>query len=269
MVRKTWPGYVALYKDRRGNKITVKSLSFPPEERMFKVAGGLRKFRRIKYKQTLQEVIIVARSTKAKPKAAAKGSSRRKKQEEVVVTDDEIDELESVDELEDDEDLDDDEDVDEEDEDEEEEDEDEDEPDDEEDEDEDDEDEDDEEDEAPPKRAKKPRQTRAAAEGMIGSNEIAERAGVDARTLRMVLRKHSVAKDPETRRYQWKSWNDKTVKNILKWLKAGEADEIKKESLDKLKETQAAKKAAKAKAAKKTGSSKKKAKKRPVEDDDE
>lgn len=260
MVRKTWPGYIALYRDRRGNEVIVKSIGEPPEVRKFKVQGGIRNFHCVKYKQHLQEVLIVARATK-KP---AKGKK-------ATVTDDEIDELESVDELEDededleDEDLEDEDDEEEDDE----EDEDEDEPDDE---DEDDEDEDDdEEDEAPPKRSKKPRKSRAAADGMIGTNEIADKAGVDSRTLRMVLRKHKVAKDPETRRYQWKSWNDKTVKKILAWLKAGEADDIKKASLDKLKKDQDAKRAAKKKAAGKKGTAAKKpaTKKRRRKSEDE
>lgn len=272
IVRKTWPGYIALYRDRRGVEVRVKSITKPPETRKFKVQGGLRTFRRIKYKQCLQEVLIVARATK-KP-ASKKGASRRKKQEDVEVTDDEIDELESMDELDDDEDLED-EDVEEEEEDEEEdEDEDEDDEDDEDepdDEDEDeDEDEDDEEEEAPPKRSKKPRQSRAAAEGKIGTNEIATKAGVDSRTLRMVLRKHNVKKDPETNRYQWDSWKNPTVKKILKWLESGEADDIKKESLNKLKETQEKKRAAAKKAAGKKGKkSTGKKRRRVVEEDDD
>lgn len=269
VVWKTWPVYIALYKDRKGNKVVVKAIGEPEEVRKFKVHGGVRNFKLVKYKRSLQEVPIVARATK---KPARKNKS-------TVVTDDEIDELESVDELEEDEDLEDDElDEDEEDE-EEDEDEDDDEPEDEEDED-DEEDDDEEEDEAPPKRASKPRKSRAAADGMIGTNEIAKKAGVDSRTLRMVLRKHKVPKDAETRRYQWKSWNDKTVKKILKWLEAGEADDVKTESLNKLKETQAAKKAESEKAAskssKKNGGKKsskaapaKKRRKRVVEDDDD
>jgi hypothetical protein len=246
----------------------VKSITEPEKTRKFKVQGGLRTFTLIRYKQHLQEVLIVARAAKSKPK------NKRAAKKQTVVTDDEIDELESVDELEEDEELEDEELEEEEDDDEEEDEEDEEDEDEPDDEDEDeDEDEDDEEDEAPPKRAKKPRQSRAAADGKIGTNEIAEKAGVDSRTLRMVLRKHKVPKDPETRRYQWDSWNNKTVKNILKWLKEGEADEIKKESLNKLKETQEAKRAAK----KKTGTSTKKStktgtkkkKRRPVEDEDD
>lgn len=262
MVRKTWPGYVALYKSKRGDKIIVRSVTYPPETRKFKVAGGLRVFRRVKFKQSLQEVIIVARATKKPAKKAPakkRGASRRKKQEEVEVTDDEIDELESVDELDEDEDDDLEEEDDDLDEDEEDED---DEP---EDEDEDEDDEDDEEDEEPPKRAKKPRQSRAAADGLIGTNEIAEKAGVDSRTLRMVLRKHKVAKDPETRRYQWPSWKNKTVVKILKWLEEGEADDVKTESLEKLKksqETKASKKKTKKPAAKKR-------RRRVVEEEDE
>jgi hypothetical protein len=248
--------------------VKVKSVTKPPKEREFMVHGGKKKFKRIKYKPYMQEVLIVARATKTPAK-----NKRASKKKEVEVTDDEIDELDSVDELEDE--LEEQEvEGDELDEDEEDEDEDEDEPEDEdEDEDEEDEDEDDEEDEEPPKRAaKKPRQSRAASDGMIGTNEIATKAGIDGRTLRMVLRKHNVKKDPETRRYQWKSWNDKTVKKILAWCKAGEADDIKKESLAKLKDSQEKKRAAKKGAeSKKSGkkSSTKKKRSRPKDEDDE
>jgi hypothetical protein len=250
----------------------VKSITEPQQTRKFKVQGGLRTFTLIRYKQHLQEVLIVARAAKTKPK------NKRAAKKAAVVTDDEIDELESVDELEEeeleDEELEDEEDEDEEEDDEEdEEDEDEDEPDDEDEDDEEEDDEDDEEEEEPPKKSRKPRQSRAAADGMIGTNEIATKAGVDSRTLRMVLRKHKVKKDPETRRYQWKSWNDKTVKNILKWLKDGEAEDIKTESLNKLKKTQEEKRAAAKKAGtttkKKTKTGTKKKRRRPVEDDDD
>jgi hypothetical protein len=221
--------------------VKVKSVTKPPKEREFMVHGGKKKFKRIKYKPYMQEVLIVARATKTPAK-----NKRASKKKEVEVTDDEIDELDSVDELEDE--L-------------------------EEQEVEGDELDEDEEDEEPPKRAaKKPRQSRAASDGMIGTNEIATKAGIDGRTLRMVLRKHNVKKDPETRRYQWKSWNDKTVKKILAWCKAGEADDIKKESLAKLKDSQEKKRAAKKGAeSKKSGkkSSTKKKRSRPKDEDDE
>ena len=246
-------GYIALYKSSGGNKVVTKTLDYPPEVRKFKVPGGIKKFKRVSYKEARVEVFIVAKATK---------KSTKKKNTEV--TDDELDELESVDDLEEevdedleDEDVDEDEDEDEDEDDEDEDEDDEDEPDDEDDEDE------DEEDEEPPKRKKgksKPRQSRAAKEGLVGTQEIAKAAGCDARTLRMVLRKHKVAKDEESGRYQWKSLNDPTVKKILKWIKAGEADSIKKESLDKLKAKKAAEKTAKSKdaASKTTGKKKKK-----------
>lgn len=248
----------------------VKSITEPPETRKFKVPGGLRTFTRVRYKRHLQEVLIVARATK-------KPAPKKKGRKNVEVTDDEIDELESVDELEEDEDLEDDdldEDDEDTDEDEEDDDEDEDEPDDEDEdvEEDDDEDDDEEDEEEPPKRSKKPRKSRAAAEGKIGTNEIAEKAGVDSRTLRMVLRKHKVKKDVETKRYQWDSWKNPTVKKILQWLKDGEAEEIKQESLSKLKETQEAKRAAakkKPKKGTKPAAGTKKKKRRVVEDDED
>jgi len=273
MTRKTWPGYVALYKSKRGDKIVVRSITKPPPVRKFKVAGGIRNFYLIKSKKHLQEVLIVARTTKKPAKKAPakkRGASRRKKQEDVEVTDDEIDELESVDELDEDEDdLEEDEDEDLEEEDEDEEEDDEDEPEDEDEDDEEDEDEDDEEDEEPPKRSRKPRQSRAAADGKVGTNEIAQKAGVDSRTLRMVLRKHKVKKDSETRRYQWSSFKHPTVVKILKWLEDGEADDVKTESLDKLKKTQEAKRAKSGKKAKKPAAKKRRRKVVEEDEDDE
>ena len=107
---------------------------------------------------------------------------------------------------------------------------------------------------------------------MIGTAEIAEAAGVDSRTLRMVLRKHSVAKDEETGRYEWPSLNHKQVKQILKWIKAGEADNIKQDAFNKLKERKAAKEdeapATKSKKAKDKAKKNKKSKRVVVEDDE-
>ncbi len=252
-------GYVSLYKAKGGQTIKVKTLDVPPETRKFKVQGGIRKFKRVKCKQTKVEVILVAKSTK-------KGKGKQ-----AEVTDDELDELETVDDLE--EELDDLEDDDEEDEDEDDDDEDEeddeDEDDDDEDEDEDDEDddedEDDEEEEAPKSKKKsKQRQSRAAANGRVGTAEVAEHCGVDARTLRMVLRKHKIEKDEESGRYEWKSLNHPTVKKVKKLIDKGEADNIKQESLQKLKDKKAAEKDAKAKTDKK---GKKKGKKSKDEDE--
>jgi hypothetical protein len=86
-----------------------------------------------------------------------------------------------------------------------------------------------------------PGKSRAAANGKIGTAEIAAKGKTDARTLRMVLRKHEVAKNPETNRYEWDSWDDKAVKNILKLLKSGEAENVKQEGLQRLKDSKDAK----------------------------
>jgi hypothetical protein len=230
-------GYVALYRAKGGATIVVKTLTPPPETRTFKVAGGIRKFKRVKYKQHLQEVLIVAKSTKTKGKG------------KTDITDDELEDLETVDDLEDLEDeVDEDEEEDE------------------------DEDEDDEEEEPPTKASRKkakskPKQSQASKNGKVGTAEVAEAAGVDGRTLRMVLRKHSVPKDEETGRYEWSSLKAPEVKKILKWIEKGEAQDIKNEALDKLKAKKAAEKDAKAKTSK--TSKKKGKKKRVVEDDDD
>jgi hypothetical protein len=217
-------GYIALYKSPRGDSLVVKSLSPPPEVRKFRVAGGTRKFKRVSYKIQLQEVIIVAKSTKA---------AKNKKSAEV--TDDEIDELDGLEDL--DEELEEDEDVEEEDEDEEDEDEDE----------EEDDDEDEEEEEPAPKKSKK-RQSQAAKNGKVGTAELAEDLGIDSRTLRMVLRKlrendDTYAPDSETGRYQWNSLKDPQVKKIKKAIKDGLDKQIKSESLQKLKERKEAERA--------------------------
>jgi hypothetical protein len=193
---------------------------YPPPKRK---KMGNRVYRLVDTTQSTQEVIIMAKATKKAP----------------VVTDDELEELDALEELDD---LDED------------------------DEEEtvadaelvedDDEDEDDEEAEpAPKKRARqakndastpdsKPSRSRTT-DGKVGTREIAEAAGVDGRTLRMVLRKHQVPKDPETGRYEWDSMKAKPVRQILKWIENGEAQDIKTAALDKLKADKAAKKAAK------------------------
>jgi hypothetical protein len=84
----------------------------------------------------------------------------------------------------------------------------------------------------------------------------------------MVLRKHNVEKDAETGRYEWSSMNHKTVKQILRWIEKGEHNDIKKDSLDRLKAKKAAEKA-EAPAAKKKNKKGKKSKRVVVEDDDE
>jgi hypothetical protein len=190
--------------------------------------------------------------------AATKGKSRTKKK-----ADEELEDIEGLEELEEavDEDTDDESDDDESTDDE-----------DESDEDESDEDDDGEEVETPKskkkdkkKKEKKPKQSRAAKEGKIGTAEIAAKAGCDARTLRIVLRKHEIAKDEESGRYEWASFEDKTVKKIMKLLADGAADDAKKESFDKLKE----KAGKKEKKGKKDKKSKKKKKDEDSDEDDE
>jgi hypothetical protein len=249
IIRKEWPGYVALYKSKGGEKLIVRSLTPPPEVRTFKVAGGLRKFKRVKYRFHLQEVIIVA-------KAATKKKKNPKSNE---ITDDELDELEGVEDLDDLDEEEEEEEV-EEDEDDEEEPEDED----------DDEDEDEEEEEAPKskKKSKKPKQSQAAKNGKVGTAEVAEYCGIESRALRMVLREHEIPKDEESGRYEWPSLKSKQVQKIKKLIDSGEAKKIQQRSLDKLKERKAAEKKAKANDPKaKTKKTKKK--KKAVEDDDE
>lgn len=201
----------------------------------------------------------------------ARATKKKTKVEDIEDTElDELEGLEDLDELEDLDDLD--ADV------EEDEDEDEDlEDDEDEDEDEDDDDDDDEEDEEPapaPKRRGRPagktsastkskapaKKTKKAVEkDFVSSSDVAEHLGVDTRTLRMVLRKHNIEKDPDSSRYQWSSLNHPTVKKIAKLIKSGEATNIRKEQLDKLKTVQAEKRAAKkaAPATKAKGKSKK------------
>lgn len=232
-------------------EVTVTTPYKPDRVRKFKAAGGVRKFTAVKAKSTTREVMIVAKAAKKAPK--------NKKAAEAEVTDDELEELteDDLDDLEDElEDLEDDDEVETEDE-------------DVEDDESDDEDEEDEDEEpAPKKKGMKARQSRAKSNGKVGTAEIAEEAGVDARTLRMVLRKHQVPKDEETGRYEWDSLENKTVKKILKWIKAGEADAIKKEGLDRLKAQQEKKRAAKKEGGKKNKKGGKKAKK-VVEDEED
>jgi hypothetical protein len=263
-IRKLMPSYTALYRSQSGDTIVVRTLSPPPEKRKFRSVGGVRTYTKVKERYHLQEVIIVAKSAKTKTKKSAE------------VTDTELDELEGIEELDDLEDELEDEVGDEEEPDDEEEDEDE-------DEDEDDEDDDEEEEEVPAskngrgKKASKPRQSRAAADGLVGTQEVAEFCGVSSRELRMVLRKlrekdTAFQPDSETGRYQWKSLKDPRVKKIKKAIDSGLHKKIRDESLNRLKEQNAAKKAEKendARAKTKKSSGKKNKKKRVVEEDDE
>ena len=239
--------------------ITTYTVSKPPKYRSFRSAGGIRKYKAVEIKTKLTEVIIVA-STKNRKKP---------------VKDEELEELEALEELEELDDEEEEEEVDEvedDDEDEEDEEEDEDEEDDEEEEDEDDEEEEDE--EPTPKRRNKSAakaSTKKASskrgsrpdDGKVGTQEVAEHFGVDGRTLRIVLRKHGIEKDPDSNQYRWKSLKSPEVIKIGKLLKGGAAEKAKKESLDKLKARKAEATNAKSTTAKKSTSTtaKKKGKK--------
>lgn len=194
-------------------------------------------------------------------------SAKKPAKSKKTVTDDELEELDGLEELDELEDEDEDEDEVE------------DEP---EDEDEDD-DEDDEDEEPAPKKGKKaskkpakPRQSRAAADGMVGTQELAADLDVTPRELRMVLRKLRekdpvYAPDSETGRYQWKSLKDKQVLKIKKAIASGLHKQIRDESLQKLKDQKAAEKAASSNdASAKTNKKNKKGKKKAkvVEDDE-
>lgn len=234
----------------------------PTKHRTFRVSvkPGRRKFKAVRVQHTKKEVIYVAKKTKNK------------------LSEEELEELEDLEDLEDlDDEDEDEEDVEEEELDEEDEDDDDDEEDDE-DEDEDDEveddDEEDEEEEAPPKKTKSKKSTkkaskkgksRASSDGRVGPQEIAAECGIDARAVRMVLRKHNIEKDEDSGRYSWSSMKHPEVRKVVKLIKEkGEAEKVKKEGLDKLKSSKTRK-------TKKKSSSKASSKKRKksTDEDDE
>lgn len=219
--------YTALY--RRGRtKITVKSLAEPPRLKTLRTSKGPLPFKLVSFKPTTREVIIVAR-TKNRKKPVEEEIEELEALEELEELDDEDEEeIEDVEEVEDDEDEPDDEDDDE-----------------------------DEDDEPPVKKSRsktkttttkkartKPAQSRASANGKVGTQEVAEHFGVDGRTLRMVLRKHEVAKDPDSGRYEWSSLTNREVVRIGKLIKGGAATAVKKEQLDKVKNRKSTKTAA-------------------------
>jgi cobalamin biosynthesis protein CobT len=232
-----------LYK-WKDQKVIVTTLVPPEKYQVFRVpTKGNRRFKAVKIQTLHREVIFLAK-TKSKKSEKAKKKSKDKDE---VVSDDELDELEDLEEL--------DEEVEDEDEDEEEsedEDEDEDSDDDEDDEEEDDEeeededDEDDEEDEdeeeEKPKSKKKGKKSSKNSDGKIGTKEIADYCGVDARKLRMVLRSKKGSEirkeiqDPDTKQYRVSSVKHPAVKRLKKLIDAGAADEVTKESLGKLKD---------------------------------
>lgn len=247
--------YTATYKNGKKGKgkkvVIIRTINKPPPpQKELQLAGdALRLFTRTKLTKSKRKAIVIMATTKTKK------SSKKSKTREKPVEDETLEELTDLEEIEeeDEETTDDDETT----------------TDSTDDEDSDDEDSDDDEDDdeevAPPPKSKKKKKksSRAKDNGKVGTQEIAEAAGVDSRTLRMVLRKHEVEKDPESGRYEWESLEHKTVKQILKWIAKGEAKDIKQESLDKLKEKKAKKEGTKVK------KKNKKKKKETEEEDDE
>lgn len=115
-----------------------------------------------------------------------------------------------------------------------------------------DEDEDEDPDEAPKarKRSKSKAKPKKKEREGIGTKEVADAAGITSRSLRMYLRaKGYQPKDDREGRYHWSSLNHPEVKQILKEIKAGEADKENKAKLAALKEKKAATKKAPAKKA--------------------
>lgn len=255
--------YSAVYRSRSGDTIVIRrSITPPAKVRHFQGAGtALKRYKLVQFKQATREVCIVAKSTKTKKNAKSK-----------EIEDTELEELEALEDLDD---LDD-EDEDEEDEEDEDVEEDEDEDDDDLDED------DDEEEESAPKTKKKSKATTAQKANLkkaqaakkkkaeeregVGSAEVAEHFGTDARTLRMVLRKHKVPKDEESGQYRWSSFNHPTVKKIGKWIKDGEDKAVKTEGFEKLKAKKAAEKKS---SSKKSGKKSSKKSKKVTDEDDE
>jgi hypothetical protein len=257
--------YRAVYRASNGNEIVIKSLRRPPPKRTFRTAAGRRKHSLVKLQTSMREVIIVAR-TKNRRKAVEQDEL-----EEIEA----LEELEDLEDLEDEEEVEDEEDVEEEDEDEEEEDEEED--DEEEPEDEEEEDDEEEEEEAPRARRKKAapkktvKQSREAADGRVGTQEVADHFNIDSRQLRILLRRNNVPTDPDSGRYSWKSLKDPRVVKIGKLIKSGAAKAAQKEQLEKVRsrKTTAKPAAKKTSTTKKTGTATKTRRRRAVEEDED
>lgn len=114
-----------------------------------------------------------------------------------------------------------------------------------------------------PKRGKRTRKSsrtkekaskKKSGEGGIGTTEVAEAAGTDPRSLRMLLRAEFPRE--EGGRYHWKSLNDPEVKKIIKRVREGGASAAKAEKLDELKERRSKKKSGSKKATTKKSSKK-------------
>lgn len=116
-----------------------------------------------------------------------------------------------------------------------------------------------------PTKATKTKKTQSRDDGKVGTVEVAAHFGIDSRTLRMVLRKHSVPKNPDNGRYEWDSLEHKQVIKIGKLIASGEATAVKSASLDKLKEKKNQEKATKNQTKNKT----KKAKVVEIEEDED
>lgn len=225
-------------KNQRVYEVRVLTLTRPPRTRIFKVPGGRKKFHAVRVRRVVKELIVYAPASAKISHQTHHITSRGviprmgKKDKNTEVTDDELKELEALEDVEPEA------------------------------------DEPDAVEEETPKKGKKgkkgkknkssdegetptkrrggaaPGKSRAAANGKVGSAEIAAAGNTDARTLRMVLRKHEIPKDSETGRYEWDSMKDPTVKKILKLLKDGEAEKVKQEGLQRLKDSKAEKDAA-------------------------
>lgn len=251
-----------------GDVIRVHALNpeAVPPFRAFRGAGGKRRYKRIKVKATQRKVIIVARSAKKGNKKKSVVDDELDELEEIEDLD-ELDELEDEDEPDDEEDEDDDEDEDEEDDEDElddlsvkelrakakedghsaaaikglkkaelidlinegvdEEDED---------------DEEDDEEEEPPKKRSRSKKPAAKAktsrnrktDGTVGVEDLAKETGKDARSIRAFLRRNNVKKNEDTARYEWPSTSNREFQKLVKQIKAGGVDKVKKESLAKL-----------------------------------
>lgn len=134
------------------------------------------------------------------------------------------------------------------------------------------------------KKNKEEKPSRASTNGKIGTQEIVAHVNsegltdkpIDARQLRMVLRKHRGEKgielDSESGRWEWDSLDEKPVKAIIGFVKAGEVEAAKQEGLDRLKknrEDAKAKQDGDGKKKGKKGKKDKKKNKKKDEDDDE
>lgn len=95
------------------------------------------------------------------------------------------------------------------------------------------------------KSSKSKKSTKAKGEGGIGTSELAEAAGTDARALRVLLRAEFPRE--EGGRYVWKSLNDPEAKAIIKRVRSGAVKDAQSEKLSKLKKGKSKKTSAKAK----------------------